>query len=96
MGLLDHIWLGIVTVFSADPVFSIAGLPISITIVMVILGFLFGIFVGATPGIGGPFAMAKDDGPVKDIHMIGHGCYMPREQSLAKQGSGTKINRIQK
>ena len=58
MGLLDHIWLGIVTVFSADPVFSIAGLPISITIVMVILGFLFGIFVGATPGIGGPFAMA--------------------------------------
>ncbi|MGY9001704.1 MAG: tripartite tricarboxylate transporter permease [Rhodospirillales bacterium] len=58
MGLLDHIWLGIVTVFTADPVFAIAGLPISITIVMVFFGFLFGIFVGATPGIGGPFAMA--------------------------------------
>ena len=58
MGLLDHIWLGIVTVFTADPMFSILGLPISTTIVMVILGFLGGIFVGATPGIGGPFAMA--------------------------------------
>ncbi len=58
MGLLDHIWLGIVTVFTADPVFSVAGLPISITIVMVIMGFFFGIFVGATPGIGGPFAMS--------------------------------------
>ncbi|MDP6258255.1 MAG: hypothetical protein QGH63_04115, partial [Rhodospirillales bacterium] len=58
MGILDHIWLGIVAVFTAEPMFSILGLPISTTIVMVILGFLGGIFVGATPGIGGPFAMA--------------------------------------
>jgi putative tricarboxylic transport membrane protein len=58
MGLLDHIWLGIVTVFTVDPVFSIAGLPISMTIIMVFLGLIFGIFVGATPGIGGPVAMA--------------------------------------
>ncbi len=58
MGFLDHIWLGIVTVFTVDPVFSIAGLPISMTIIMVFSGLLFGIFVGATPGIGGPFAMA--------------------------------------
>jgi putative tricarboxylic transport membrane protein len=58
MGLLDHIWLGIVTVFTVDPLFSILGLPISMTIVMVAMGFLFGIFVGATPGLGGAFAMA--------------------------------------
>lgn len=58
MGLLDHIWLGVVAVFTADPIFTIAGLPLSITIAMVMLGFLGGIIVGATPGLGGPFAMA--------------------------------------
>ncbi len=58
MGFLDHIWLGIVAVFSADPVLTIAGIPISITITMVFSGFLGGIVVGATPGLGGPFAMA--------------------------------------
>ena len=58
MEILDHIWLGVVAVFTADPIFIIGGLPISITIVMVVLGFLGGIIVGATPGIGGPFAMA--------------------------------------
>ncbi len=58
MGILDHIWLGVVAVFTADPIFIIGGLPISITIVMVVLGFLGGIIVGATPGIGGAFAMA--------------------------------------
>ena len=58
MGVLDHIWLGILAVFTSSPVFSIVDVPISITIVMVILGFLGGVFVGATPGLGGPFAMA--------------------------------------
>ncbi len=58
MGILDHIWLGILAVFSASPVFSVFGLPISITVLMVIAGFLGGILVGATPGLGGPFAMA--------------------------------------
>jgi len=58
VGVLDHIWLGILAVFTSSPVFSIVDVPISITIVMVILGFLGGVFVGATPGLGGPFAMA--------------------------------------
>jgi len=58
MGILDHIWLGIVAVFTADPVFSIGPIPISITVMMVFLGFLLGVVVGATPGLGGPSAMA--------------------------------------
>jgi len=58
MGILDHVWLGVVAVFTEAPVASIFGLPISITVVMVVLGFLGGIVVGAAPGLGGPFAMA--------------------------------------
>jgi len=58
VGVLDHIWLGILAVFTSSPVFSIGDVPISITIVMVVLGFLGGVLVGATPGLGGPFAMA--------------------------------------
>ncbi len=58
MGVLDHVWLGVLAVFTAEPAFSIFGLPISITLVMVFSGFVGGIVVGATPGLGGPFAMA--------------------------------------
>lgn len=58
MPILDHVWLGVLAVFTSDPVFSIAGIPISITITMVFFGFIGGIIVGATPGLGGPFAMA--------------------------------------
>lgn len=58
MGVLEHISLGVLAVFTADPLFTIAGVPISTTIVMVFLGFVGGIIVGATPGLGGPFAMA--------------------------------------
>ncbi len=58
MGMLDHIWLGIVAVFTADPVFSLGPIPISITVMMVFLGFVLGVVVGATPGLGGPSAMA--------------------------------------
>ncbi len=58
MGVLDHVWLGVVAVFTEAPVATVFGLPISITVVMVVLGFLGGIVVGATPGLGGPFAMA--------------------------------------
>lgn len=58
MGILDHIWLGILAVFTSSPVFSIGDIPIPIAIVMVVLGFLGGVLVGATPGLGGPFAMA--------------------------------------
>ena len=58
MGLWDHIILGIQAVFLADPAFHLLGLPISITVLMVLGGFLLGIVVGATPGLAGPVAMA--------------------------------------
>jgi putative tricarboxylic transport membrane protein len=58
MGMLDYAWLGIVKVFTEAPMFSLFGLPVSTTIVMVFLGLLTGIVVGATPGLAGPFAMA--------------------------------------
>ena len=58
MGVLDYIGLGIQAVFLGPEAFSLLGVPISITITMVLLGFLVGIAVGATPGLAGPFAMA--------------------------------------
>lgn len=58
MDVLDYIWLGILAVFQGPEMFSIFGLPISVTIFMVLLGFLIGIVVGSTPGLAGPMAMA--------------------------------------
>lgn len=58
MGVLDYVWLGILEVFQGQPLFSIFGLPVSVTIVMVLAGFVIGIVVGATPGLAGPMAMA--------------------------------------
>ncbi|MBM7069330.1 tripartite tricarboxylate transporter permease [Actibacterium sp. 188UL27-1] len=58
MDLLDYAWAGVLAVFQGPVLFSIFGLSISATIAMVLFGFLNGIFVGATPGLGGPMAMA--------------------------------------
>ncbi|MEL7345880.1 MAG: tripartite tricarboxylate transporter permease [Pseudomonadota bacterium] len=58
MTALDYIWLGVLAVFQGPEAFAIFGVSISITILMVFLGFLMGIAVGATPGLAGPFAMA--------------------------------------
>jgi putative tricarboxylic transport membrane protein len=58
MGVFDYIWLGILAVFQGPTAFSFFGLEISITILMVLAGFLLGILVGATPGLAGPMAMA--------------------------------------
>jgi len=58
MGVLDYIWMGILAVFQGPEAFSILGLPVSITLVMILAGFLLGIMVGATPGMAGPVAMA--------------------------------------
>ncbi|MGB7317575.1 MAG: tripartite tricarboxylate transporter permease [Planktotalea sp.] len=55
---MDYIWLGVLAVFQGPEAFSLFGLSVSITLVMVLAGFLFGILVGATPGLAGPFAMA--------------------------------------
>lgn len=58
MSVTEYIWAGIVAVFTASPVATVFGLPIPITVVMTLGGFLTGIVVGATPGLSGPFAMA--------------------------------------
>ncbi|WP_121632299.1 tripartite tricarboxylate transporter permease [Tropicibacter alexandrii] len=58
MGVGDYIWMGILAVFQGPEAFSLFGIAVSITIVMVLAGFLLGIMVGATPGLAGPMAMA--------------------------------------
>jgi len=58
MDVLDYIWLGIQAVFTNSVVFEIVGIPISMTVIMVLAGFLTGILAGATPGLSGPFVMA--------------------------------------
>ena len=45
-------------VFLGPELFSLFGLPISVTLVMIVAGFMLGIAVGATPGLAGPMAMA--------------------------------------
>lgn len=58
MGVLDYIWLGVLSVFQGPAAVSIFGISVSITIAMVLAGFLLGILVGSTPGLAGPMAMA--------------------------------------
>lgn len=58
VGLFDYVQLGVAAVFTVDPMFSVFGVPVSTTIVMVFFGLLAGILVGAVPGLSGPFAMA--------------------------------------
>lgn len=58
MGVLDYIWMGILAVFQGPAAFSLFGVAISVTLIMVATGFLLGIMVGATPGLAGPMAMA--------------------------------------
>lgn len=58
MGIWDHAVMGFMSVFSGPEAFSILGVGISITLIMILTGFLMGITVGATPGLAGPMAMA--------------------------------------
>ena len=58
MSVWDHAWLGMASVFGGPEAFSILGIGISVTLVMILIGFLMGITVGATPGLAGPMAMA--------------------------------------
>ena len=53
-----HILLGFQAVFQGPEMFSLLGIAIPVTLVMVLFGFLLGITVGATPGLAGPMAMA--------------------------------------
>lgn len=58
MGWLDYVWLGILAVFQGPELFTLFGISVSVTLVMILFGFLAGIAVGATPGLAGPMAMA--------------------------------------
>ncbi|KIC47305.1 membrane protein [Ruegeria sp. ANG-S4] len=58
MEVWTYIQLGIAAVFQGPDLFAIAGFGVPVTPIMVLLGFLLGIAVGATPGLAGPMAMA--------------------------------------
>src|SRR6056297_5534 len=58
LGAFDYILLGIQAVFLGPEAFSLLGVPISITVLMVSFGLVLGIVVGATPGLGNVIAMA--------------------------------------
>ncbi len=58
MEMLQYIGLGIDAVFQGPVAFAVLGFGIPVAILMVFLGFLLGVAVGATPGLAGPMAMA--------------------------------------
>lgn len=58
MDPLAYVWAGVLAVFLGPEAFSIFGIGVSITVLMVFAGFLIGIVGGATPGLAGPFLMA--------------------------------------
>lgn len=58
MGILDHVWLGVLAVLQGPALFHLAGIPIPAALAMAALGIVTGIVVGATPGLAGPMAMA--------------------------------------
>lgn len=55
---MEYVLLGIQSVFTGSAMFTVFGLGIPAAIVMLVLGLLTGIAVGATPGLAGPMAMA--------------------------------------
>lgn len=56
--MLHYIWLGILSVFQGPVLVEIAGIGLPIAVVMLVIGLVAGIAVGATPGLAGPMAMA--------------------------------------
>ncbi|MEM6389257.1 MAG: tripartite tricarboxylate transporter permease [Pseudomonadota bacterium] len=56
--MFEHILLGIQAVFSTEGGLSFLGISVPMTLMMIFFGFLLGIFVGATPGLAAPMAMA--------------------------------------
>ena len=58
MDWLQYIGLGIDAVFQHPDTYTVLGLAVPITLIMVVSGFFMGIVVGATPGLAGPMAMA--------------------------------------
>jgi putative tricarboxylic transport membrane protein len=58
MDFLGYLLLGLQAVFHGSALFDVLGVGVPVTIVMVLLGYVLGIVVGATPGLSGPTAMA--------------------------------------
>lgn len=58
MGPLDYILAGVAAAFATSDAAMVFGAPLPIAIMMVAIGFLAGVAIGATPGLSGPFAMA--------------------------------------
>jgi putative tricarboxylic transport membrane protein len=58
MDWLDYVIMGLQAVFLGSEAFSVLGIPVSVTVVMVAAGLVTGVIVGATPGFAGPMAMA--------------------------------------
>lgn len=58
MDAFGYVWAGVLAVFQGPALFDILGMPVSVTLVMVLCGLLTGIIVGSTPGLAGPMAMA--------------------------------------
>ncbi|MDE0305761.1 MAG: tripartite tricarboxylate transporter permease [Albidovulum sp.] len=58
MDVWSHVAAGVLAVIQGPAMFHVGAIPVSVTIVMILAGFLAGIAVGATPGLAGPMAMA--------------------------------------
>ena len=58
MSVWDHVQLGVLAVFQGPALFEAAGVPIPVTLAMILSGFLTGVAAGATPGLAGPMVMA--------------------------------------
>ena len=58
MGVLDYVLAGVLAVFHGPEAFTLFGVYVSVTVLMVIGGLLVGVVVGATPGLGQVTALA--------------------------------------
>lgn len=58
MGVLDYILAGIMEALTGNPALVLGPIVLSWPVLLVALGFLTGVLIGATPGLSGPFAMA--------------------------------------
>ena len=77
LGIFDYIASGVQAVFLGPAAFEIFGIGVSTTVLMVFVGFLAGIIVGATPGLAGPMAMAVATPILIGIFGVGTDALLP-------------------
>ncbi|MGH1464101.1 MAG: tripartite tricarboxylate transporter permease [Cognatishimia sp.] len=58
MDVLDYILAGMSEAFFGNPALILGPIVLSWPLILVALGFLIGVLIGATPGLSGPFVMA--------------------------------------